>query len=141
MHCRLNIGINLSDFSLIRFADCTTESFLTPCFFIYLTAMLVLFYLSLFLQENNAIAIFDLLYKTCENIFPLGTKSWKNWYMDPSDMDYSEYIVTSFDSRQFYQDVNLIGILKTNCEPIIIPGVTKKRVYSSNWVSFTNSIT
>ncbi len=40
------------------------------------------------MQENNAIAQVDLLDEgVIEYIHALGTKSWENYFMDPSDMD------------------------------------------------------
>ncbi|CAH1267990.1 Hypp3817 [Branchiostoma lanceolatum] len=39
------------------------------------------------LQENNAIAVVDLITLTVEDIYPLGAKNWADYMLDPSDKD------------------------------------------------------
>jgi len=48
----------------------------------------------LHLQENNAIAVFDMATNTITDIFGLGYKDWSQFTMDASDKDDSKFFVT-----------------------------------------------
>ncbi|XP_022096908.1 uncharacterized protein LOC110982645 [Acanthaster planci] len=54
------------------------------------------------LQENNAVAVVDLVSETIVDIYPLGFKSWKDYLLDPSDSD-SGINFGSYDIYSTYQ--------------------------------------
>ncbi|XP_038076297.1 uncharacterized protein LOC119744441 [Patiria miniata] len=54
------------------------------------------------LQENNAVAVVDLISETIVDIYPFGFKSWKNYLLDASDKD-SGINLESYDIYSIYQ--------------------------------------
>ncbi|CAH1793446.1 unnamed protein product, partial [Owenia fusiformis] len=70
------------------------------------------------LQENNAIAIVDLTTKSIIDLYPLGTKSWKNNWIDASNTDGG--FMQQYDIQSFYQpdgmkyfEANGVGYIAT----------------------------
>ncbi len=71
------------------------------------------------LQDNNAIAVIDLISDTIVDIYPLGAKSWKNLLLDASDKDggiqlkpYDIYSIYQPDAIK-YMEVDGVGYIIT----------------------------